>query len=828
MRRIALRETWRSVTIGLVLVLGMLAGLCRPASAASLGEEAPSDVIKRACVPGAARLCVDGNRFEVTAAWKTRNGQSGTGKAVALTANTGYFWFFSSSNAEVVVKVLDACRINQRFWFFAGGLSNVQVDLTVRDTTTGAVKTYHNPQGAAFRPIQDTRAFSGCPRTMESESAAVGVPSGTTLSLRQNRFKVSAAWRTRAGQSGVGQAVKLTEETGYFWFFGATNVEMVLKILDGCALGNNFWVFAGGLTDVEVDVTVTDTVTGVAKTYRNPQGVAFQPIQDTAALTCSADGLPPDPGPAGKLTLAGIDSDHDGLRDDLQRYIVLNYRSSPQTVDALVKTAKIVQGSILDSASPTDSIDHATDLARTSECLQALRPGDARQVEAALVAEALNTEDRGLAYLAFNDKLGGAAFPLSPPVQWAASCGVPTTAELRVFGSAAHGAAVTSCTQSSKATVFFGNGVWNTCPEAQVSTVYLAAALTPLLSPEEQGTVSFATACNPTQGTLADLWRAYKQSISSNFSGFWRALAGLDIVPESFKQLFLAASGRISAAAAVDDPTLQSHINLYQSLLLEGQKVVVTAHSQGNFYANLASDSLSTEEQKSFGIVSVGNPDNRVAANHVNESQPYTTFSNDLVIGAIRPVTGALPSNAGLSTNIFTDWTSHKFVDSYMAPGATSRGRILSHIHTLLQQLPSPTNPAGNGVITVTLTWDHATDVDLHVFEPGGSHVYYQNLTGTSGFLDRDNVTGFGPEHYYVACDNLQPGTYQVGVNYYNGDVFPEGAHIQVAAGFLSRSFTIQLPVDRGSSGNSSPIPIADIVVTGSAATGFNFEVRPR
>lgn len=46
---------------------------------------------------------------------------------------------------------------------FAGGLTNVKVDLTFTDTATGAAKTYHNSQGSAFRPIQDTTAFSTCP-----------------------------------------------------------------------------------------------------------------------------------------------------------------------------------------------------------------------------------------------------------------------------------------------------------------------------------------------------------------------------------------------------------------------------------------------------------------------------------------------------------------------------------------------------------------------------------------------------------------------------------------------------------------------------------------
>jgi hypothetical protein len=64
---------------------------------------------------------------------------------------------------EAVVKVLNACTFNQKFWVFAGGLTNVQVTLTVTDTKTGTVRIYNNPQGAAFQPIQDTSAFATCP-----------------------------------------------------------------------------------------------------------------------------------------------------------------------------------------------------------------------------------------------------------------------------------------------------------------------------------------------------------------------------------------------------------------------------------------------------------------------------------------------------------------------------------------------------------------------------------------------------------------------------------------------------------------------------------------
>jgi len=115
-----------------------------------------------ACTPNSTTLCLSNGRFRVQTRWATPNGQSGDGNAVSITGDTGYFWFFNSTNVEMVVKVLNACP--SRYWVFAGGLTNVQVTMTVTDTSSGTVsKTYTNPQGTAFQPIQDTNAFATCP-----------------------------------------------------------------------------------------------------------------------------------------------------------------------------------------------------------------------------------------------------------------------------------------------------------------------------------------------------------------------------------------------------------------------------------------------------------------------------------------------------------------------------------------------------------------------------------------------------------------------------------------------------------------------------------------
>jgi hypothetical protein len=138
--------------------------------------------------------------------------------------------------------------------------------------------------------VVDGRLSAAWPRLAPwlAPSAAGGpcLPGATTLCLGAgDRFAVTARFAA-GGLAGEARTVELTADTGYLWFFDAANVETVVKVLDGCAANGRFWVFAGGLTNVEVELTVTDTLTGAAKTYANPAGRAFQPVQDTSALAC--------------------------------------------------------------------------------------------------------------------------------------------------------------------------------------------------------------------------------------------------------------------------------------------------------------------------------------------------------------------------------------------------------------------------------------------------------------------------------------------------------------------------------------------------------------
>jgi hypothetical protein len=109
----------------------------------------------------------------------------------------------------------------------------------------------------------------------------------TTLCLAGGRFRISADWNVPAfGESGHGKAVPVAVNSGYFWFFNPGEIDVAVKVVDGCAVNGHYWFFAGGLTNVEVSLVVRDSATGVTQTYSNPAGVAFAPIQSATAFPC--------------------------------------------------------------------------------------------------------------------------------------------------------------------------------------------------------------------------------------------------------------------------------------------------------------------------------------------------------------------------------------------------------------------------------------------------------------------------------------------------------------------------------------------------------------
>ena len=112
------------------------------------------------CVADGDTLCLADGRFQVELEFRTPSGIMDSGRAVPFGSDdSGLFYFFRADNWEMLVKVLDACGLNNRFWVFYAATTNVEFTLTVTDTQTGAVREYSNPQGNPAAPVQDTGAF---------------------------------------------------------------------------------------------------------------------------------------------------------------------------------------------------------------------------------------------------------------------------------------------------------------------------------------------------------------------------------------------------------------------------------------------------------------------------------------------------------------------------------------------------------------------------------------------------------------------------------------------------------------------------------------------
>lgn len=207
------------------------------------------------CSVDSHSLCLNQNRFRVTASWKDFENRTGTGTAVSMTSDTGYFWFFNSANVELVVKVVDGRGLNGKFWVFYGALSNVEYTIQVTDTATGATKSYFNPSGQ-FGSRGDTDAFA--------ESAPPPPASGEVT--EQQRRELSQALFEAISDAFADRPVS------WKWARPNTLINIPLSAWSGCEEGGHIEVsgnVSGSLDDrgsgallIDARGTVTDCRVG--------------------------------------------------------------------------------------------------------------------------------------------------------------------------------------------------------------------------------------------------------------------------------------------------------------------------------------------------------------------------------------------------------------------------------------------------------------------------------------------------------------------------------------------------------------------------------------
>lgn len=154
-----------------------------------------------------------------------------------------------------------------------------------------------------WQMLREGRDRFGTPFEKEVRVNVAPPAAQRSLRLLNGQFRVEVSWRDPAsGRAGFGRAVPGLDPTGYFWFFDDSNLELVVKALDGRSFNGQYWLFYGALSNVEYWVIVTETRTGRTKRYHNPPG-SLCGRGDTSAFSASSAALDGEPISAPPLAL---------------------------------------------------------------------------------------------------------------------------------------------------------------------------------------------------------------------------------------------------------------------------------------------------------------------------------------------------------------------------------------------------------------------------------------------------------------------------------------------------------------------------------------------
>jgi hypothetical protein len=133
--------------------------------------------------------------------------------------------------------------------------------------------------------------------------------------------------------------------------------------------------------------------------FLNLPGKSLQP---TKTVDSKIATLHLDPDNEGKQTLAGIDSDHDGVRDDVGRFIVLNYSKSQRTIYGGLQYARALQAMLLEPNARNDAAETAA-----INCLWGLLGESSETITDAIDEQQINTASRRAASVAADNAMAG-------------------------------------------------------------------------------------------------------------------------------------------------------------------------------------------------------------------------------------------------------------------------------------------------------------------------------------------------------------------------------------------------------------------------------------
>lgn len=129
-------------------------------------------------------------------------------------------------------------------------------------------------------------------RVKAGEPAGACAPDAETVCLQDSRYQVAVEWQHPDGALHAANVVHAgTNDSGLFSFHDRDNWEMLVKVLNGCAINGHHWVYAASATDLGYAMRVTDTATGEMREFTNESGQVASAVLDAEAF--STDCQPP-------------------------------------------------------------------------------------------------------------------------------------------------------------------------------------------------------------------------------------------------------------------------------------------------------------------------------------------------------------------------------------------------------------------------------------------------------------------------------------------------------------------------------------------------------
>ena len=291
------------------------------------------------CYEGNRPTGVDLDGYQVYACLETPDGARRRAWDYGLEADqSALLYFFGRDNAEILVKVLDGCGVNGYRWVFVAPVTDLPFKLMIREVgpyvenrrrrwqydsrrrpqTRYGDSSFGNPRGRTARTVSDTTAFpcttaeiaaaqaGAASSAADSELDSVDLaepssptrlsagartdcePGGPALTLRGG-YTVSMCYETGDGRVGNARDWGLdSSQSGLLYFFDPDNVEVLIKVLDGCGVNGHRWVFVAPVTDLAFNLHV-EGHNGRRWSHTNRLGQTADTAADVTAFVCADD-----------------------------------------------------------------------------------------------------------------------------------------------------------------------------------------------------------------------------------------------------------------------------------------------------------------------------------------------------------------------------------------------------------------------------------------------------------------------------------------------------------------------------------------------------------